>query len=437
MKASFYNLFTKLPKYVIGYNTRYDTFAILPTVVYEYLINNTIESIPNSIIEDLKTNGFIIEDDSISEYQLLEEEYKNVISSENEIYSLTLLPTLDCNLRCWYCFESHLKGSHLDAHNQESILNHVNRVLDQESIKFLEIELFGGEPLLYFREEVLPLLIKIKETAMQKEKGVSFFFVTNATKITEDMIPMFAELEAKFQISIDGYKEKHNKVKRDLDSKEPTYEKVFRMIHLLCDYYDKCYINLRINYDNETLKHIPELIEDISDIDRRKIGIHLERVWQTKSDNNSNAMLKDTIRLIQGNGFPVSYMNLHRKSISCKASKNNQAVISYDGKVYKCSGRDFTDSLQEGILLPKGEIQWNEVKLNKRLNIRTFDNKECESCKLLPLCWGPCNQKLLETPNEVKRYCQKRNMEISLDDYLYFEFNNRYIHKKLFENQQK
>lgn len=431
MKASFYNLFTKLPKHVIGYNTRYDTFAILPTIVYEYLINNTIESIPNSIIEDLTTNGFIIEDESNSEYRLLEKEYQKAISAENETYSLTLLPTLDCNLRCWYCFESHLKGSHLDIQTQEAILNHVGMVLSQENIKFLEVELFGGEPLLYFKEEVFPLLKRIKETVIQKEKGVSFFFVTNATKITQDMIPMFAELEAKFQISIDGYKEKHNKVKRDFDSKEPTYEKVFRMIHLLCDYYDQCYINLRINYDNETLKHVPELIKDIADIDRRKIGIHLERVWQTKSDNSSNVTLKDTIRLIQGNGFPVSYMNLHRKCYSCKASKTNQSVISYDGKVYKCSGRDFTEELQEGVLQPDGIIQWNEDKIGNRLIIRTFDNEECKSCKLLPLCWGPCNQKLLETPSEIKRYCQWRNMEITMDDYLYFEFNNRYIRNQL------
>ena len=75
----------------------------------------------------------------------------------------------------------------------------------------------------------------------------------------------------------------------------------------------------------------------------------------------------------------VLEIDANRKSYSCKTSKYNQSIISYDGKVYKCSGRNFTNDLQEGILLPNGKIEWEKQKLEKRLNLNTYTNNQCLS----------------------------------------------------------
>ena len=37
-----------------------------------------------------------------------------------------------------------------------------NEILCRDDIKFLNLELFGGEPLLYFKKELYPLLKQIK-----------------------------------------------------------------------------------------------------------------------------------------------------------------------------------------------------------------------------------------------------------------------------------
>ncbi|MDE5711151.1 MAG: SPASM domain-containing protein [Bacteroides sp.] len=126
--------------------------------------------------------------------------------------------------------------------------------------------------------------------------------------------------------------------------------------------------------------------------------------------------------------YDYAYMNMARRSYSCKASVRNQCVISYDGAVYKCSGRDFTTEHQDGVLSPDGNIHWNQPKLDKRLSIVTYDNDLCRKCKFLPLCWGPCCQKQLETtPNDFRRFCQKQNMELNIADYMRYRFNNAYI----------
>ena len=437
MKGSYYNIYTKLENgMTICFNTRHYSFVLLPVEVYGLLKDNHIDQIPAQYIMPLIENGNIIED-KIDEYQMLIDEHQTDISTENPIYELTILPSLDCNLRCWYCFESHIKGSRLESQIKRNILKFIHNTFQNKHITHINIELFGGEPLLYFKEELYPLLEQVKRIADENNKSVSFFFVTNATCITEDMMPLFANLKAKFQISIDGYKDKHNKVKKDISRKdEPTYQRVMGIIHMLTKSYPECYINLRINYDNKTLIHITELLQDIKEIDPANLGFHLERVWQTEADTDATMNVKDAILMILSSGYTVSYMNFPRRSYSCKTSRINQAVISYDGKVYKCSGRDFTNELQEGVLTDEGTIVWHEEKLQKRLNIITFNDSRCKQCKMLPLCWGPCNQKLIEHPERHDSYCQLNNMEISMEDYIFVEFNNELLKRKIYQTTE-
>lgn len=432
MKESKYNLYRKTEKGVICFNSFHYSFLLLSQTLYANIKDGAWSSISINTLNQLLSNGILV-DKKCNEYDLLMQEHEKA-KEESATFHLTLLPTLDCNLRCWYCFERHIHGSHMSQETQENIVKYIHDIAQKQYVKNINIELFGGEPLLFFENELYPLLNNIKEIIEGYKKNVDFLFVTNATTISHQDIPLFAALKAKFQISIDGYKEKHNQIKFDINTREATYEKVIDTIHSLCACYDECKINLRINYDNDTLRYIPQVIQDISDIERKKITIHLERVWQTDGDNASSSELKNMIGLILGNRFTVSYMNLFRRSYACKSSKTEYAVISYDGKVYKCIGRNFTLKHQEGILNENGIIQWDEIKKTKRLSIQTYQDPKCKECKILPLCWGPCNQKCLEYPNEISKFCQLDNMEISLDDFVYMIFNNQLIKDKYHGN---
>lgn len=430
MKPSLYTHFVKVKNGIIGYNILKDIFVFLSENEYNnYLELITFDNLSDKEISEnckkLIEHGFFV-DCSQDEYNFLLEEHQKSIENAST-YDLTILPSLDCNLRCWYCFEKHIYGSHMTTAIEENIVSHVKYIFEtNENLTHLSVELFGGEPLLYFEKELYPLLLRLKTYIENIGKHISFFFITNAVCIEEKHIPLFANLNASFQISVDGYKNKHDKVKFIPDSKEGTYDKVINIIYKLTEQIENVFINLRINYDDNTLLHIDGIIRDLLDVNRKKIQIHLERVWQTSGKvDSSNQVLKNIINLLIANDFNVSYMNFSRRSFSCKASKKQQAVISYDGKVYKCCGRDFTDTHAVGELQNNGQIKWDNEKAEKYLNIKTFDNTMCENCKFLPQCWGPCNQKQIENEN-LHGYCQLNLMELGLDDFICYRFNNEY-----------
>lgn len=430
MKLSKYNIVVSRNDRVIIFNTFRNTYTLLSKDFCQMLLDNScldyLQKYPNKLYDKLYRGGIIIDDD-VDEYQYLVKEYEKEVL-ESLVYNLTILPSLDCNLRCWYCYEKHIKGSHLNLEIQDKIVKHVEAVFEKNtSLECLNVEMYGGEPLLFFDSELYPVLKKIKDHVAKLNKYVNFFFITNGVCINDFNIQNFSDLNASFQISIDGYKTTHDKVKF-LKGKGGTYDHIINVIHLIVKQDTFMSVNLRINYNDETLEFLPKIIKDLQDVDRNKIRIHLERVWQTSSKGKcSSDKLMEVINEFILNGFDVSYMNLSRRSYSCKVSKTMQAVVSYDGAVYKCTGRDFTEDHQEGVLDENGNIIWDKEKYKKRILIRTFDNPQCKSCKFLPLCWGPCNQKLLETGvTDITRYCQIQHMEMSLDDYVIYRFNNQY-----------
>ena len=80
---------------------------------------------------------------------------------------------------------------------------------------------------------------------------------------------------------------------------------------------------------------------------------------------------------------------------SCYADKRYQATINYNGEVFKCTARDFTNNTGEGYLTTEGSVVWNE-KYEKRLSSK-FKNPPCKECRILPICGGGCSQQALES----------------------------------------
>lgn len=426
MKTSYYNHLIEKEGHYYLYNSISDSYVSVTGSALNLIENGQFAKLTPEALCLLKKKGIIVPDD-FDEYQSLIELYENSIN--NDIYNMVLIPTLDCNVKCWYCFETQKQGSKFNKIIVDSIVKHLLYVIKtQSNINKFVIEFFGGEPLLHFKEDIYPLLLQINQLMKSFNKGITFLFITNGICLDEETIDLLKDFKVNFQVSIDGYREKHDSVKKIKNNeKASSYDLVMRNICNLTNLLDT-HVNLRINYDNNTLSHVTELIDSIKNIPKRKLTVHFERVWQTIAKSTpDNLQFKYVIDKFIIEGFCVTYMNFFHKGYSCKASKANQLVIDYLGNVYKCSGRDFTDNHKEGILRRDGTVAWNEEKVAQRLSIKTFDNEMCRSCKLLPLCWGPCCQKQMESNDDkaLKKMCQLNKLDMSIGDYLYFRMKSK------------
>jgi len=103
----------------------------------------------------------------------------------------------------------------------------------------------------------------------------------------------------------------------------------------------------------------------------------------------------------------------------CYADSINHYVVNYDGRIFKCTARDYGEELTLGHLLKSGEIDWNDGILSKMFVKATFENERCENCRVLPLCMGPCIQKNYDALINCKQLtCVYDNVEYSLSSFV-------------------
>lgn len=307
-------------------------------------------------------------------------------------YRLTINPTLECNFSCWYCYEKHPEGK-MSAKIMSSVINHIKKKIEDEKISSLIIDWFGGEPLLYFDEIMYPLLVEIKK--ITDINNVSFISsaTTNGFLIDEKRVKQFEKVNlTQFQITLDGNKEQHNKI-RFTTERKGSFDEIIRGVNLLAKI-KNVNILLRINYIKQTLINIDEIIPQLSQEARSKVKIHFQQVWQDSMKHKISC--QESEKKFIESGLKVDEPKFNTKGYTCYADKLQQAVINFDGKVFKCTARDFVTYPEDGILSDSGDIDWNIQKISKRFGKATFENEHCINCNFLPVCYGPCSQKMIE-----------------------------------------
>ena len=55
--------------------------------------------------EDLERMGFLFLGDDDTQAEALEKIRKDIVEAEHGITAVTIAPTMECNARCYYCFE--------------------------------------------------------------------------------------------------------------------------------------------------------------------------------------------------------------------------------------------------------------------------------------------------------------------------------------------
>lgn len=123
MKYSIFNSVIDLSaKTTLIYNSFTDKYMFLRKGIVEY---GTLPSQSSPLFQQLLESGMVVDDDVDEMFDYLN--YAKSIEVGEGTYQLIINPTIDCNFRCWYCYEKHTRSQ-----MSELVLEKVKKLIGQK-----------------------------------------------------------------------------------------------------------------------------------------------------------------------------------------------------------------------------------------------------------------------------------------------------------------
>ena len=375
--------------------------------IYQKIVNGEITDytqVPPDLFEKLKQGNFIISE-TTDEIQKLKAGHF-AARFANRGFGLTIIPTLECNFACDYCYEpdnpkqERPKREPMSKEVQDGIVELVKNRL-QEGTMF-SVSWYGGEPLLEL-EVIESLTERFKKVCKEKKAKYGAGIITNGYLLTPTTLDKLIKLNISFaQITIDGPEEIHN-ARRPLLGKGPTYQTIIDNITKIPE--DIPFgLSIRVNIDRRNREYVSELLENLRGHDlhnKKNISIYFSSVFASTNsckDVIESCMItrefalkevelyREAMRIgFQIKNYPASNISL------CGAIGPNSFVVEPDGILQTCWNTVGRKDTKVGSI-KDSSIELND-NYNKWLSWSTFDKKGCKNCPILPLCMGGCPYK--------------------------------------------
>lgn len=309
-------------------------------------------------------------------------------SSKNDyINTYTILPTTDCNARCFYCYEHDCEKMTMEEQTAKDIAKYINRTHNPE--KTIKLSWFGGEPL--FNTKVIDTICNNLNCDFES------YIITNGYLFDKQVIAKAKnnwQLK-RAQITLDGPKDIYNNIKNykvieENDQRTP-FERVIDNIELLVE--AKISVNIRININKYNINSIEELIDNLCKRFNKfsntgYIRIYAKTIFQ-EIDNSSEEekenwynMEHEMNKLAQAQGLFTESPNILSLYLTyCMADSDNSVLIMPDGSLRNCEN------------ISKDSESWGSIYTDKvKLNVlnswkeKLEPKKECYTCPVYPSC---------------------------------------------------
>lgn len=331
MKTSIYNTYLPLdPQAALLYNALSDKYVALRTPLAAELLGHLEDMPDEALLKQLTDIGAVLADD-VDEPERVRELIRTY-DHGSDVFQLHINPTLDCNFRCWYCYEDHRAGSRMEEQTVQAVVKLMERVVaEKPGLKYFPLSFFGGEPLIGFDNVAKPIILALEGLCAGKEIRTSVHFTTNAFLINERMLEFFSGHKASFQITLDGHREFHDKV-RCTRSGRGSYDRIIDNIRELSK--RGCEILVRVNFTRENMGSIPAIIEDFKAFPaeiKGNIRFDLQRVWQDSDRSIEEEVTADVAgyqRALREAGFGISIYIWRMTRCAIPATATNVTTCS-------------------------------------------------------------------------------------------------------------
>ena len=409
-----------------------DKLEDLGTVIQELSSKYKVEEIEEAYgeLKELVENGILFSED------LYEEIAKQVEASESYIKALCLNIAHDCNLRCKYCFadEGEYKGAReiMTAEVGKKALDFVLK--NSGPRKNIEVDLFGGEPLMAF--DVVKEIVEYgKVIGKEQNKNIRFTMTTNATLLNDEIMEYIDNNMGNIVLSIDGRKEVNDKVRVRVDG-SGSYDTILPKIKKMAEmrgknkqYYARGTFT-RANTDfYKDVKHMVDLgfkeisIEPVVLPSEHPLSLRKEDLPTIfeQYDKLYDEMLK---KHAEGKDFKFYHFNIdlqggpcvYKRIAGCGAG-HEYVAITPNGDIYPCHQFVGNKDFVMGNIFD-GELDQEIAHTFKKAHI--YNKPKCIGCWARFYCSGGCQANNfnfngdLNIPYELGCDMQKKRIECAI-----------------------
>lgn len=347
----------------------------------------------------------------------------------------------DCNLRCKYCYvDSNINKDNKKQMSKEVIEKAFRFALKSSpKVKTINISLFGGEPMLFWKEFTF-LIAKAKE--IFKGKKIRIGFSTNGTIVNDKILKLLKENNISFQLSLDG-PQKLQDFLRPTAQKKGSFSVIDKNISHFQDIQKALTTRVTITPYNMNLSELFSFfkkkgfkkinfwpcsseIDDLIIKEENLLDLFYE--WEKFAKLYLKHLIEDDkiIHISQFHNFLNALHFGHKKESFCGVGKNIVSV-SIDGGIYLC--HRFVDNKSYKI----GDLDSGIMDTKKSFLNNSIENEKCNNCFAKYVCGGGCAHErsvsFLETSCQITRYI------LSLSIWMYGELasKNPEVFEKLFK----
>ena len=321
--------------------------------------------------------------------------------------ALCLNVTHTCNLACRYCFASQgTYGGPRDIMSKDVAKASIDWLMSSDT-KTVDIDIFGGEPLLAW--DLITFILDYGTTEAKKQgKRIRFSLTTNGVLLTEERLQVLNDYDVNLTLSIDGNKF-HNDMFRITPDGKGTFDLIIENFLRVeetrkgYNYYVRgTYTKWTLDFAN-TVKFLADLgfkvismepvtgsgmpwhitMEDIP-----KIEMEYEKLAHIFLDYAKN-----------GKPFLFYHFDLHRvnpptlvrRFTACGAGLEYMAVAP-DGTIFPCHQFDGVKEFAMGNVLDMkpGEEPRREIR-KIFVHANALRKSPCITCPFRALCGGGCH----------------------------------------------
>lgn len=395
----------------ILFSTRSGISTLIEEGLYQSLLKGDFSTIDTTALARLMEYEIIVHS--------LEDEFQEILKlnklgvKDTKCVSMTIQPTANCQLGCFYCGQVHSKLT-MTQEIQDKIIERLYYQLDKKpDTELVHTTWYGGEPLMGY-SAIINLSNKMQEIAYERNLRYSASIITNGLSLKKDI---FTELYLnhkvkRFQITLDTTKEHHDK-RRITKKGESTFDIIMKNILDICslDHYQQFVthpIFIRMNIDETNYRQANEMVDYMASLglqDKVEMGFFPITNWGDKTVGDEQGLTTiefaeleiEWLMYLLEKGFPVKYVLPTRNYDVCMVVNEASEVYDATGNITPCYEFPYTPKYTEEKHII-GNLLQDKTTFNKNTQVRGWYDDlatcnvspKCSKCNLFPVCNGNC-----------------------------------------------